>query len=89
MKKTLLLGALFALTLNTLAQESITLNSLWQRYEFYAGANPGRNYQSLDRLPPVEGSFRLLQWASVYRLDRGCSSDCTAGDDLKTNSLPI
>ena len=41
MKKTLLLGAIFALTLNTLAQESITLNSLWQRYEFYAGGISG------------------------------------------------
>ena len=41
MKKTLLLGAIFALTLNTLAQESITLNALWQRYEFYAGGISG------------------------------------------------
>ena len=41
MKKTLLLGAIFALTLNTLAQESITLNSLWQRYGFYAGGISG------------------------------------------------
>ena len=41
MRKTVLLGALFALTINTLAQESITLSALWQRYEFYAGGISG------------------------------------------------
>ena len=41
MRKTLLLGAIFALSITTLAQESITLNALWQRYEFYAGGISG------------------------------------------------
>ena len=86
MKKTLLLGALFALTLNTLAQESITLNSLWQRYEFYAGGISGLRSMNDGVHYTAQGKGTIEQYSYKTGEQVGILLDVTA---LKSEALEV
>ncbi|MDB0057469.1 S9 family peptidase [Schleiferiaceae bacterium] len=86
MKKTLLLGALFALTINTLAQESITLNSLWQRYEFYAGGISGLRSMNDGVHYTAQGKGTIEQYSYKTGEQVGILLDVTA---LKSEALEV
>src|SRR5210317_433665 len=86
MKKTLLLGALFALSLNTLAQESITLNSLWQRYEFYAGGISGLRSMNDGVHYTAQGKGTIEQYSYKTGEQVGILLDVTA---LKSEALEV
>lgn len=78
MRKTLLLGAIFALTLSTLAQESITLNALWQRYEFYAGGISGLRSMNDGAHYTTQGKGTIEQYSYETGKQVGMVLDVTA-----------